>query len=400
MSFIGSMLGQNGTGGNFKAQQAPVSSPVTPQQIQASIAEANNSVQAQRAFMEALAAQGGIQNQSSVFNQQQGLANQLQGMTEGQGPNPAQAALAQATGNNISQQAALMAGQRGAGANAGLMARQAAQQGAGIQQNSVGQAATMQAQQQLNAINALQAQQGQMAGLSTNQVGQQANATSGYMQGAQNQQNAILGAQFQTQQQALQNASQANQANATIQAGNQKGQQGILGSATNAIGGALSSLFAQGGMVKGYEEGGVVQPSSAPMKQETPSSGPKHGFTKSLMSKLMPKSDNATMDKMDEMSKLESMPSLKGMEPQAAMSQGGKVPVLLSPGEKVLEPGKRKLKEVPGKAKVKGDSEVNDTYRTSLAEGAIVVPRTKAKDPKKAMAFINAVLAKQNLKKK
>jgi hypothetical protein len=80
--------------------------------------------------------------------------------------------LSQATGANTANQAALMAGQRGSGANAGLMARQAAQQGAANQQNSAGQAATMQANQSLNALNS-------MGSLATSQANQQANATQG-----------------------------------------------------------------------------------------------------------------------------------------------------------------------------------------------------------------------------
>lgn len=108
---------------------------------------------------------GGLQQrQQDVYNQQQNLAQALLAQSQGQGPNPAQAQLAQNTGNNVQQQAALIASQRGASANPALMARQAAMSGANVQQNSVGQAATLQAQQQIAAQQQLQQQYSGMAG--------------------------------------------------------------------------------------------------------------------------------------------------------------------------------------------------------------------------------------------
>lgn len=94
------------------------------------------------------------------INAQQGLLEQLIMQSQGGGPNPAQAALNNATGANVAQTAALMAGGRGTSANAGSTARQIGMAGAGIQQDAAGQAALMQAQQQLAA----QQQAGQMAG--------------------------------------------------------------------------------------------------------------------------------------------------------------------------------------------------------------------------------------------
>lgn len=102
--------------------------------------------------------------QADVYGQQQNLAQTLLAQSQGMGPNPALAALNQSTGQNVQQQTAIMAGQRGASANPALLARQAAMQGAGIQQQSVGQAALMQAQQQIQAQQLLQQQQAQMAG--------------------------------------------------------------------------------------------------------------------------------------------------------------------------------------------------------------------------------------------
>lgn len=94
-------------------------------------------------------------------------------------------------------------------------------------------------------------------------------------------------------------------------------------------------------------------------------------------------------------------------------AQGGKVPALLSPGERYLSPNKVEAvkegkaspikdgKKVPGKPKVAGakDDYANDTVKAHLDAGGIVIPRsiTQSKNPEeKAMAFVRAVLAKQS----
>lgn len=122
----------------------------------------------------ALGQQAGFANQLQGAGQQgvgaqQSLLAALQLQAAGGGPNPAAQALANATGANVANQAALMAGQRGAGANAGLVGRNAAMQGAAIQQQAAGQGALMQQQQQLNA-------QGLLAQQANQQVGQQGQA--------------------------------------------------------------------------------------------------------------------------------------------------------------------------------------------------------------------------------
>lgn len=48
--------------------------------------------------------------------------------------------------------------------------------------------------------------------------------------------------------------------------------------------------------------------------------------------------------------------------------------------------------KIEGQAKVKGDSYENDTVPAMLSPGEIVIPRTKAKDPTKAKAFVDEVL--------
>ncbi len=213
---------------------------------------------------------GAMQGLQNVAGQQQMTADMLQGIANGTGPNPAQAMLNQQTGANVAQQAALMAGQRGAGANVGLMARQAAQQGAGIQQQAVGQGATMQANQSLGAIGQMGAQQQAMAGTQGQIAGigagltaaQQAAIAAQYGQGATatGMQQAGIESQFghgTTQIGQQQQALGANAGIAGQQVGQQIGatnavsaaQQGEQGQLLGAIGSANTANVAQQGNV-------------------------------------------------------------------------------------------------------------------------------------------------------
>lgn len=238
-SITGGAGGAGGTG--YSIGSAPITTPVTSAQTDQAYLDQQDALKNQQGFVNALNAQNGVANQSSVFNQMQGVAN-------GTGPNPAQAQLAQATGANVANQAALMAGQRGSGANAGLMARQAAMQGANTQQAAAGQAATLQANQSLNALN-------QMGTMAQNQVSNQANANAGLnsaaLQGQQNLLNSVAG---------VNNAQVANQgsinsANAAL-AGGRQGQQGnMMGSLMNGVGMA-GQLF--GGGAGGGGGGGAA----------------------------------------------------------------------------------------------------------------------------------------------
>lgn len=266
------------------------------------------------------------------------------------------AALNNATGQNVANQAALMASQRGAGSNAGLLARQAAMQGANLQQQAAGQGAALQANQSLNALN-------QLGGLANQQVAQQGQAVGNLNQFAQGNQQNVYNALGQQNNANVSNASQMNSANASIAAGNQKGQQGILGGLLGGVGSVLSGGGiggALGKVAQNLASGGEVQP-------KLKSNAPRSAF---------------------------------GMHIHG-LAQGGQVPVMLSPGEKVLSPQEAaqvaegakspmQAKVVPGKAKVKGDNEVNDTFHTKLEEGSIVIPRTKAGNEKDAAAFVRA----------
>ncbi len=213
------------------AVQAQIDRPVTAEQANAAYGNTQQALAQQQAFLQAAQGQNGLQNQSQVFNQ-------LGQVAQGVGFNPAQAQLANATGANVANQAALMAGQRGASQNAGLIARQAAMQGANIQQDAAGQAAALQANQSLNALG----QQGQMAG---QMVGNQLNAQQLYGQTALGQQGNLLGGVNSQNQAALGNAQSANQAN---QAG-YSANMGLVGGLTGGLASALTQKKAHGGEI-------------------------------------------------------------------------------------------------------------------------------------------------------
>lgn len=230
MGFVGDMLGGRGGGSSAKGGGFNATG-VTQPQINTAYDQTQAGIKQQQDFVTALGGQGGLGNQSSVFNQQQGLANQLQGVANGTGPNPALAQLNQQTGRNVANQAALMASQRGANQNVGLMARQAAQQGANIQQQAAGQGATLQAQQQLAAMQQLGSQQANMANLANSQIGQQQTGLSALNQNSLQQQANLLGMQ-----------ANINNANAGIAGVNTQGQQNMTGNIMGAVG-SIGSLF-------------------------------------------------------------------------------------------------------------------------------------------------------------
>jgi len=306
----------------------------------------------QQALLNALRHQGGIQNQSNVYDQQQALANQLQGVANGTGPNPAQAQLANSTGNNIAAQSALMAGQRGAGANVGLLARQIGQQGANINQQSAGQAAALQAQQQLGAMGALQQQQGMLGNLATQQVGQQSGALQNLNAMDQNEQNMLLNSVAQQNNSRVGNQNSINAANASSNDVLYKLGGAALGGALGGAGvGTMVSSVLPGDTIHspvsngGFAQGGIVD---GPI-----SIAGKH---------------------------------LKGF------AKGGPVS-----GTMLAAHGK----QVPGKAAVKGNSLKNDTVPAMLSPGEIVIPRNvvNSKDaPDQAARFVAAVLAKKGKK--
>lgn len=351
MGFItNGLLGVNSSQGTgFQAAGTPIDQPISNGIAQGNYDQNQAAIAQQQAFLQALQAQGGINNQSSVFNQQQALADQLQQQSLGGGPNPAQVQLAQATGANVAQQAALQAGQRGAGANVGLITRQAGQQGAAIQQNAVGQAATLQAQQQLAAEQALQSQQDMLGNTAASQVANQAGATSNLNQFTAGQEAQSLG-QVNAQNQAnIAMQSNINSSNAGVQGQVASGQVNLIPKVVGAIAGGGSS--GAGAAAAGAAHGGKIEKDGS---VSTPYS------IHHVIAHLTGKSDGGTIE-----------------------------------GETYANAGKL----VPGSASVTGDSPKNDTVHAMLSPGEIIVPRSHATDPDKAAAFVRAVVMK-NMKKK
>jgi hypothetical protein len=260
--------------------------------------------------------------------------------------------LNQATGTNVANQAALMAGQRGASGNVGLMARQAAQQGANLQQQAVGQGATMQAQQSLNAI-------GAAGNLANQQASQQIGQTNANTQAQQSEQSNLLNSIAGQNQANVGMQSNINTANAGLANTTMQGQQGLLGGLLNSAGPAGSTAFSSLGS---KAEGGEV------------SSGPNSMFCKHLAS-------------------------------------GGSTDIKVSPGEIYLDKAAvQKVRagadpmhvgqEIGGKPKVGGavNSYANDTVDKRAEKGGIIVPRsdTKSDNPSQnSKAFVDSVLAKR-----
>lgn len=350
MGAIGGLLGTAGgaSGTGFKTPQTvDITSPVAQDQVDASNAGVTQSLGSSDRLLAALQARNGAGNQSQVFDQgqalsgqlgglggtgaeglamgqqgvlntqlgqaggvglqqgaarglqdvlagQQGTAAQYQGIANGTGPNPAQAALNQSTGQNVANQAALMAGQRGAGTNVGLLARQAAQQGANTQQQAVGQAATLQANQQIAGLQGLAGMQAAMGntnqllgGLGSGLVGQQQTGINqqygqgagvvGQQQGqfginagiANNQVGNTLTATGQNTQGHLGNAGQTMGAAGNYNT-NQVNQQGNVNTVSGGlaqtgmkgqqdmIGGLMGSVGAAAGMPAGAQGGYVT----------------------------------------------------------------------------------------------------------------------------------------------
>lgn len=253
-----------GLGNNFQAGSANIQSGTNAQQLGSAYTGANNAINAQVGLTNTLTPQatGAVENQNA-------LAAQELAMTQGGGPNPALEQLAQQTNTNVNNTAALMAGQRGGAANPALLARQAAQQGANTQQEAVGQAATLQAQQQIAA-------QQNLAQLEANRISQTGQATENLNTQQQNEQNILQGANTAYNNAAVGMQSNVNNVNGQTAAGNQAANKGLLGSIASVIPGLGGFHLSHGGEVnehlmlaemnahslkhgKKYAEGGPVQ---------------------------------------------------------------------------------------------------------------------------------------------
>lgn len=502
MGAIGGLLGtaggQSGTGVSGPNGNQ-FQSPVTQDQIQGSQIGADQSLGSQRGLLSALLQNNGVGNQNAAWSQGQGaltslnglngtgnikaaesglgsLAGQLgnaggvgdqtaaakglqgvlqqqQAVANGTGPNPAQAMLNQATGQNVANQAALMAGQRGAGANVGLMARQAAQQGAATQQQAAGQAATMQAQQQLNALGAMtgtsqalagvgagltgqqqgalgaqgalgqgsvqlgQAQQGINAGIAQNQIGNLAGVAQQSVQGNLANAGQILGAQGQNNATNAGIQTNVNTANAGLAGTAMQGQQGLLGGGLNAAGGAATAaLGARGGEVQRMADGGQMAP-AAPAVAAPAVQGPQSTFGQFLKAAgsdpfQMGGNLNPGAQQLQKgmgsfgkgvgtaVSNYLNQPTGQNLTGGDASSLPTDTAVAARGG--LANKGGHVAAKKPGQKAVKsGNSYDNDKIPAMLSEGEIVIPRSvmQSKDPARGAAdFVAKCLAKRGRK--
>lgn len=341
----GALLGQN----NYSANLAPTQQTDYSGVISDS---ANNTL-------------AGYGTAQGIQAQQQNLANALLAQSQGQGPNPAQAALNQSTGQNAATEAALMASQRGSGANPGMIARLAAEQGGTLQQQAVGQSATLQAQQQLAAEQNLAQQQANMA--SGNIAEQGVNeGLFGASAGAQNTQNNTN----------VNNSSIAQGINAAASQKNSGGLGGLLGGIAGAVTGPLGGLLGLGGASAGA---GAATPAGTADFNVYPAGG-------------SPTGNGST--------------SWAG----GGYAKGGKVPDHLQKMAAIYHPkfarGATDFRSggpVPGRAAVAGNSAKNDTVPAMLSPGEEVIPRsiTQAPDaPKKAADFVRHLQEKEKGKGK
>lgn len=436
MSFVGGLLGVNGgvngTGINGP-QNTNILNPTTTAQANTAYTGNQNALTQQQNFLNAVQAQNGLANQTQNYNQ-------LQGVINGTGPNPAQAMLNQATGANTANTAALMAGQRGSSANTGLIARQAAQQGAANQQAAVGQGATMQAQQSLNAMS----QAGQMA---NTQAAQQAQATNANTTAQQGEQQNLLNSIAQQNNANVNMQSNINSNNTQLANTSMQGQQALFGGAAQGLASGVKLFLADGGAVKAANGFPTPNTQNSPMSfigKHIQSQNPNQLATPSTMNYGNPGANEIYKG----MSSLGDMfsPSTKqpmtvsggaadtikggGTVPgaditsmdsptmnaakggQIRMASGGKVPALVSPGEIYLNPndvkevakGKKSPlqgEKIKGTPKVKGavNSYANDTVPKTLDEGGIVLPRsvTQSKNPQwAAHAFVSQIMAQKH----
>ncbi len=403
LNTLGNKLGTEFNGamgaGYDKPQMANIQSGVNSGDIYNAQTGVNNSLQSQQALLQALQAQGGLEKQGQVFSGLGNTANQYQDIAQGRGPNIARSMLNQATGQNVANQAALMAGQRGAGSNVGLMARQAAQQGSGIQQQAVGQGATMQAQQQIGALQGLTGVQAQQAALANQIANQQISATNANTQAHLSnygQTQSALGAQNNANVSAQGNMNTGNAA--LLQTGMQ-GKQKMIGGLFSGAG-SVAGMMAAGGEVTGpvssygqflntrMAKGGEALPTGKPVMSgyddlEQGSSD----LAKGVIGALTKKRDLSLGDAEPMAGQATPM-----AENTAMAAKGG----LANSGGHVAAKGSSQ------KAVASGDSLKNDKVPAMLSEGEVVIPRsvTMSDDPvNNAAKFVAQVLAKKKVKK-
>lgn len=301
--------------------------------------------------------QGAFNGQQAAMGNQNSLLSALQGQNgignQSQVYNQLQG-VANGTGPNPAQAMLNQSTGQNVANQAALMAGQrGAGANVGLMARQAGQEGGALQQQAAGQGASMQAQQALGA---LGQAGQMANTMAGQQIGQTNQNVSSQ----QNEQNILQGANSANNSNQTQMANTAlQGQQKMVSGAINAAGGALG--LAGGGQVPGAQS----------------------MFGQSLMA------------------------------PKPMMAQGGKVPAMVSPGERFLKPNEAKAvaqgkvdptqvgEKIPGQAQVKGDSYKNDTVKKNLDVGGIVLPRSieNSKNPsQEAAKFVRAYIAKKGKK--
>ncbi len=326
----------------------------------------------------------------------QGLNTQLAVEGAGGGPNPAQQQFLQ-NSQNIAQQQANVYSQNRA-LNPGLAARMAGNQAGNLQQNAASTAGIQQAQQQLAA-------------------------------------QQLQGGLIHGQEQAL---NQAGAINAGVASGNQQAAEGIVGGLFNGAGafmGKPPTSMADGGLVGADNDISQLYSMSRgnPGAQQMQSGIGNFGSGLGDMLHKAPEQPSMGVQSLNAVgggqggmtampyakggpvlpphlhgmaSIYHSNPKLNQVPMQDRFSAGGRVPVMLSPGEKYIPPSETKKvasgqessskagKTIPGKAQVSGDSTKNDTVPMNAEEGGIVIPRSKMGSEEEAQKFVAQEMAK------
>jgi hypothetical protein len=469
MGAIGGLLG---TAGGASGTGFNVSNPTNAGQISSAYTGTQNALTQQQQFLAATQAQNGLANQTQNYNQLQGVVNgtgpnpaQAQ-LAQATGANTANQAALMAGQRGASQNVGLIArqaAQQGAAnqqnsagqaatlqanqslnalSQAGTMAnQQAAQQaaatGANTQANLSEQGALIGAQQGFNnnqaglAQTTMQGQQGLIGGL-MNAAGPVAGAIGKLFAGGGTVQMADGGTYGDTSTdnfdtvsqptvapspqpiaQSPQAAPSVPQAAAPIQAqpggngqskfaqalnsfsaGMQKQQQGAKQPSQPNYGNPGANALFQGASALGNSIANMITPKTQPQQPQVVSGG---SADTTIGGSPTPMDAGAS-----------AMPNNQTM----MAANGGKVPALVSPGEKYLPPSAVKKVEregknpmavgetIPGKPKVGGakNDYANDTVPKTLEEGGIVLPRsvTQAKNPHwAAHAFVQQLMAKK-----
>lgn len=361
----------NANSANTVAQGAPLIQPVTQGQVNTGLNATTSGIAQNQGLVNTLnpGVNQGVDTQSA-------LTQALIAQANGQGANPSQAALNQNTGQNIAQQTAAAAGQRGASSNVGLIARQVGQQGAGIQQNAIGQEATLEAQQRLAA-------QQQLQQLAASQIGQGTNAIGNLNTANLGNQGQLLGALQGYNAANVSNTASQNTANAGIAETNANNTAKVYNNLMNTIG------------IKSAAEGGQAD--------KLPSPDGKSILAKALSKKTLP----------DHMRAIGEIYHPKVMK----MADGGDIPQPIpnaaddsksSDSESQLEQlapliaimGANKGAVVPGDPKVPGKNTLkNDVVPAMLTPKEIILPLsvTQAKNPgEAAKAFVEHIKGKDS----